>query len=171
MEEKNPWNTTDILTKNYVYFTKIIWSVYSLPVGRDPSMLPDIFYLRHPICLYLQAGVRGRNLIKLSRCSLFKNKMLLLSSLCLHTCFHLQVNWHIFTRKFSCYLVFQTRSSKIHWLWFSVLDLLSEYKVTTIIKYLTTGKSIIFLISSAENTQRCLIKCKPILQPFPCWKH
>lgn len=54
-----------------IYFTKIIWSIYSLPVGRNLSLLPDNFHLRHPICLYLQVGVRGRNLIKLSRCSLF----------------------------------------------------------------------------------------------------
>lgn len=130
-KEKPPWNATDILAKKNIYFTKIIWSIYSLPVGRDLSMLPGIFYLRHPICLYLQVGVRGGNLIKLSRCSFFfffLIKMLLLSSLCLHTCFHLQINHHILsilTRKFSCYLFFQTRSlvqtksSKIHWLWFS----------------------------------------------------
>lgn len=63
-------------------------------------MLPDSFYLRHPICLYLLFGVREGNLIKLSRYSFFFFliiKMVLLSSLCLHQCFHLQVDCHILT--------------------------------------------------------------------------
>lgn len=57
--------------KNHIYFVQIIWSIFSLPLGRNLSMLPDSFYLRHPICLYLLFGVREGNLIKLSRYSFF----------------------------------------------------------------------------------------------------
>jgi len=69
-------------------------------------MLPDIFYLRHPICLNLLFGVREGNLIKLSRYSFFffLIKMVLLSSLCLQQCFHLPYFNNLTTRKFSCYL-------------------------------------------------------------------